>query len=273
MKEQARAIVRDLQSVSQWTKSKPDPSGYAKAIDAAIAFIEGSIVELPGRGAKVSKAPPDPKKPSVPFLEWPEVDKREPIRITSSCKNADQFGGSNRGGYVTLSYLQPEEVDAFYALSIGNCYVAVVDGRIRTWQMYETPPTPKADPIIGPHWNKAPGNEIKVGAVPTGEGWHTPTIYVHHPQNEKAVETLESYGAICLRSRRLEEGKYWETYVLHTWRLTGRLKEHVDELEKKLGSKLSWSARAEVIARYVAKTAQSGSVDIVIQRWALTCDG
>lgn len=74
---------------------------------------------------------------------------------------------------------------------------------------------------------------------------------------------------MCLRSRRGDDGGYWEQWVLHFLEAArGDLEQHL----KALPSGTAWHARAEAAAKFVAKHVRFGSLDITIQRWALCFD-
>jgi hypothetical protein len=268
MKEQVIAAIKDLLEI----RSRLDKYADQKRIESVSALLHAMIAEAPIGGVKVSPAPKDDSKPSISFLEWPEVDKREPVRITGTSR------GKGLDGQVTIGGLTSAEVDAIAAMTIGTRFVTMRDGRVHAWNVHEQPPSPVVDPVVGPHWEKAPTGEAKLGAWPTGDGWHSPSIYVQHPQSQLAIERLESYGAECLRSRRSDEGQYWEVWMLHAWRLKGALKSHIDKLDDEAKAKseskkgLDWLAKSLAIGQFIAGSCTVGTIDIVIQRWALSFD-
>lgn len=64
--------------------------------------------------------------------------------------------------------------------------------------------------------------------------------------------------------------------MLHNWRLAGALKAHIDKLDAEsvasTKKELDWSAKSLAIGQFIAQRCSVGTIDIVIQRWALSFD-
>lgn len=221
--------------------------------------------------ANTSKVDPIMSKDDRCWLKWPVNDDRPPIRWTSK-------GGPD--GRIELAGLTPKELEAVEAFLAGTSYVRCINGRLHAYKTHEPLPRPEEDPLIGPHWRNT--GEPKVwGGIPSGEGWHSPGIIITglgaglspdgfgNQEAERNQALVESFGFDCLRSRRGDDGKYWEQWVLHFLEAAkGDLLAHLNALPRDA----KWHQRAESAADFIAKQVRFGSLDIVIQRWALSYD-
>lgn len=221
--------------------------------------------------AQVDAPPPIPGGRGRCWLQWPnkfQSDNREPIQW------------SHRGGprgEIVLRGLTPPELEAIEGCLIGTSYIRCIDGRLWAYDVYEALPSPEADSLIGPHWG-ATGEPKLWGGLPDGEGWHSPGLIItalgagcgdSRSRRQRNIEIATEFGFQCLRSQRGRDGKYWEQWVLHFLDAArGRLREHLDALPKED----TWDQRANAAARFVAEHVAFGSLDITIQRWALSCD-
>lgn len=215
------------------------------------------------------------------WLSVKEPDNRKKIRAGSRCRT-DGSGGGN----FTLENLTAKEYDALESFLCGQSYVRVIDGRLHAYSAYEELPQPEADPIIGRHWRRD-GTVKEFGGIPSTEGWHSPGIVLTglgagitdhvfggaeaaHRRNQAKVEEC---GFVCLRSPRSEDGKYWEQWVIHSLTFAkGPLKKHMDQFTG--DRKLDWKRTVEEACRFLTCDLgiNYGSLDITIQRWALTYD-
>lgn len=100
-------------------------------------------------------------------------------------------------------------------------------------------PEPIEDPLVPPQWQ----SEIGLGDIPAKwappvremcplakEGWHQPSFYMSHIFEPKVnIPKLQSWGFECMRSRRGEDGKFWEVWYLPgEWSARGGLREFID---------------------------------------------
>ncbi len=204
------------------------------------------------------------------WLSWPDrpqQDDRPAIRWTSK-------GGSSGG--INLVGLTAKELKAMEAFLNGTSYVRCIDGRLHAWNAHEPLPPPECDPLIGPHWNST--GERKVwGGVPSGKGWHSPGFVITAlgvglstaEARRSNIKMAIEFGFHCLRSQRGQDGKYWEQWTLHFLEMArGRLREYLDGLPSKVGG----HERVDVAAAFVAEHIHFGSLDVTIQRWALSID-
>lgn len=212
--------------------------------------------------------------------DGPPDDKRPKIQIGSHRYTSKEATGCS----VTVNNLTLKEHDALLAMLRGESYLRVVNGRLHAYHAYEELPDPVKDPIIAPHWVKLKDELVKYGNYPKENGWHSPGIIIsylgagiggRHFDNaetfKRNVEAVESCGFVCLRSKRLEEGTYDEKWVLHSlWSARGPLKEFLNQVEYR---DAYWHAKADAACTFLAREMgiRFGTMDIVIQRWALTC--
>lgn len=222
----------------------------------------------------IDPLPPIPGRRERCWLKWPDKlapDERTPIRWSSK---------SSRGE-LTVSGLTPRELEAMEAFIRGTSYVRCVEGRLHAYDAHEPLPTPEEDPLMGPHWS-ASGEPKQWGGITSGEGWHSPGLIITalgagidrnapfgKDQAARNQALVESFGFVCLRSRRGDDGGYWEQWVLHFLEAArGDLEQHLKTLPPGTG----WHERAEAAAGFIAKHIRFGSLDITIQRWALAFD-
>lgn len=210
----------------------------------------------------------DPLKPNRDpdrcWLEWPAVDKREPVRVTGSMR--DNKRSLEAASHVKIDNLTVREVEAVEGMVSGENYLRCVDGRLHAYSARQPLPDPIDDPIVGPHWERSP--EPKIGHKPPGEGWHMPTVTVHSLlDNGESAARLDDWGFVCMRSRRSRDGKYWEQWWISRWMAKGELKVAIEK-----AGELGWFGEAEFICRFVVnQRIRFGSMDVSIQRWAMTC--
>jgi hypothetical protein len=211
------------------------------------------------------------------WLEQTVPDNRPPLRHASITQQRDGAASS-----ITFSGLTKKELDAFLAFETGGSYIRVIDGRLHAYHSWEQLPDAEGDPLLAPHWG---GTGVKeFGGLPADEGWHSPGIIAtgigsgcrNDDGRKQSYDVLTECGFVCLRSPRGADGRYWEQWVLHFMLAAkGRLKEHLSKWRVlQTQDKHLWYAEAEEACRYITHdlNVHYGSLDITIQRWALTCD-
>jgi hypothetical protein len=174
------------------------------------------------------------------------------------------------------------ELGAFRAFETGASYLRVIEGRLHAYHAWEQLPDANADPLTVAHWG---GTGVKeFGGLPKNEGWHSPGIIAtgigagcgkDTGCQKRSQDILTECGFVCLRSPRGLDGKYWEQWVLHFMGAAkGPLKEHIDKWRNDNPKATNWFTEAEEACRYISRDlhVHYGSLDITIQRWALTYD-
>ena len=224
-----------------------------------------------------------PMEPSRKVREWlvydekPAKDARPPIRVAASTSNRN---GKNS---ITFDDLTEKEADAVRAFLNGTSFIRCVNGRLHAYSALEPLPDPESDPICGPHW-RSDGTVKQWGGIPDGEGWHSPGLVLTglsagitdglgadaaRARNQRIV--IEC-GFTCMRSPRSDCGRYWEQWVLHgAYCAKGPLKTHMEKLKEQ---GLDWHQTANAMCNFMVNDMRInfGSLDITIQRWALTYD-
>lgn len=222
--------------------------------------------------------------------DGPPHDERLHITVTSRSmgKRVTDEDLKAANCSVTISNLTHKEHDAVMSMINGQSYLLVKDGRLHAYHVHQALPEPIEDPVVAAHWSKSANGLVKYGGCPDGEGWHMPGIVIsylgagigecHFDRKDEAkrnIEAVEDCGFVCLRSKRLGEGLYDEQWVLHSlYSAKGRLKAFLDELKSsKDGKRMHWHSEAEAACEFLVKKVgiRFGTMDITIQRWALTC--
>lgn len=182
---------------------------------------------------------------------------------------------------VDIAGLAEGEREAIEGALNGQHWITVRDGRIVTIPARETPPTTVDEEML-PFWrafdNKQVGLQLKlVEFGPIKEGF-SPAIFIqslcgynYTPETYRLdAAVLEEYGFICMRSRRGEDGKYWEVWYLPgLWAARGRLREALGAdrapERKKLERALDFFQSRKCQMTF-------GTLDVAIQRLAMVMD-
>lgn len=190
-------------------------------------------------------------------------------RISSS--TISKQGHSNS---ITISNLSPEEREAIEAMMTGTCRLDRVDsGEIVRLEKYKPLSSPTEDPKISPYWKKGQESSGQVALFFDLEldKHDDPAIIIQHlcaynwseDSYKGQVEKLESYGFICLRSRRDAGGKYWEIWYLPSIMLAcGELKDTISRCSG--NSKRQTNEAIDFLCRKVS----FGTLDVSLQKAA-----
>ena len=148
---------------------------------------------------------------------------------------------SNLTGMDEIHVEMPEAAVPFFeAMLNGVRWARVVKGKLVTAPVHKEPPTPVADPPIDACWPQ-PGREKPVqlrlnldfdhrDPKEWGADKHK-SIYVQHlsgygDKYDQKVKVFEEAGFCCLRSRRGDDGQYWEIWYLSgAWAAKGPIKD------------------------------------------------
>lgn len=202
--------------------------------------------------------------------EWLKVpvepDNRPPIKWTM-----------RGGGQMHIANLTELEGKALEAFLNGSSWIRCIDGRLAAVSAYHQPPEPEDDPLMVGHWDQSNSTLKLTGEFPANRCGAS--IVISHlgaglsTERERRANTrlAKSMGFTCLRSQRGEDGKYWETWNLFgIWMAKGILKTFCDELPKNI----EFDERVQRMAHFIAVGASLsfGSLDVTVQRWALTHD-
>lgn len=216
-----------------------------------------------------------------------------PARITGSRHDANHPNGCE----ATLGHLTPLELEQVEAMATGQNWLRVDDsGRLASVDRFAELPKPVDDLQMTPFWSGDRDHDHN-GNVSIGRfrnviersddpnAWESPSITIQHvcagkvcPSYEKdrdryfrreymkAAEALESWGFECCRSMRGKNGKFWELWFLPgLWYAKG-------ELKKAIGDNRGRSATDAAISFFVRCQVSFGTLDVSVQRVALTFD-
>ena len=191
--------------------------------------------------------------------------------------------GCKDEGYITLTGTV-EEINAVRQMMTGTVwltYTALSEGkgRLEASDRFKPLPSPVDDPCVPPQWQ----SDIGLGPIPAhwspkirdfkpkDFGWTSPHFYMSHIFEPKVnIPKLQDWGFECMRSRRGDDGKFWETWYLPgDWAAKGALKDFIEILGK---DEKHWEQKSQAICHWLAKRVRFGTLDVSIQRMALTLD-
>ena len=186
------------------------------------------------------------------------------------------MGGDQGGGHsVTISGLTCEEKERLEGMMQGMWWVSCSGGNLRFSSALEELPPPARDESMMPFWRRfnSEGCGVQMEFAHFGQlrERSSPSIEIQHlcgynftPEGyAEQAALLESYGFECLRSRRGEDGKFWEVWRLcGLWGAKGKLKDALSRLtdeKKKLDAAVS----------FLCSNASFGALDLTVQQCAL----
>ncbi len=185
-------------------------------------------------------------------------------------------------GSITVKGILPNEVDIALGSILGGHYWirGGKDGRLEHVPSYEKLPEPITDEKMQPFWNEVKSEDVHVQLkmfshiTDPAEYWRysSPSITIQYlcgydytkEGYTKQAKLLESFGFECLRSRRGDDGKFWEIWYLSgLWRAKGSLLKAIDVSGRK-NEKL----QAKVAVEFLRQNVSFGTLDISVQRLA-----
>ncbi|MEO5646371.1 MAG: hypothetical protein ABIO57_01205 [Candidatus Paceibacterota bacterium] len=192
--------------------------------------------------------------------------EEEKIRVTS-------HGGSE--GRICIEGFSPENMERMLAaMTSGAYFVKVEKGKFIAIPIWEELPKPTEDIVMTPFWRKhteALQPEMFDEYEHSPEKGCSPSIsisslcgYHYSEENYKYnAEQLESFGFICMRSRRGIDAKFWEIWHLPgLWSAKGILGANIqsgkDNNEKLL-----------IALEFLRHKVSFGTLDVSNQRLAM----
>lgn len=182
-------------------------------------------------------------------------------------------------GSMKIEGLNQTEIDLLTAaVSHGQQWVRIVNGRIEFAPIHEAPPTPTEDPML-PQWRRPSdvegSDEYQIQLFEPVGGWknQSASIVIQHlcgynytPEGYKAnAEFLEECGFVCARSRRINGGAFYEIWYLSgLWAAKGRLKEALYNVSEEDEMKVALAC----IRGHVT----FGTLDLAVQRLCQVLD-
>jgi hypothetical protein len=202
------------------------------------------------------------------------LDETEVKEIRVSC-----YGG----GRFSLSGLSEQDIEKLRSVfSQGGPNWVRMDkaGCLVFSDAYKPLPNPTNDSEMFPFWKKPYNNEIQmcmdfIDFEDIGEG-DSPSIYINHLCGyfytaefyKTNANLLTSYGFSIMRSKRGDDGRFWETWYLPgLWSAKGELQETLNILSQKTNKE-----KLDVALRFLCRKVSFGSLDVSIQKLAMSMD-
>ena len=179
-----------------------------------------------------------------------------------------QYGGDT----VTFKGLSSEENEKMQGVANGMWWVKIVEGKAVFMPAYKQLPPPIEDEEVLPFWGPRQSVRFEVFEISSNKHHNDTSIiiqsicaYSYSSENYKGKsEKLESYGFDCLRSRRGNDGQYWEIWYLPgLWAAKGSLQAVISptkDEKKKIQKALD----------FLATDIRFGSLDLCVQRMAMS---
>jgi hypothetical protein len=204
------------------------------------------------------------------------------VRITNYSKES-----------VTISGLDQKTSELLSGTVSGTQWFRVQDGVAEFRSTLEPLPNPVIDEAMLPFWkeNRQKSVQPELFDVVFDElcpdALYFPHItisglcgYNYSKENyERESKKLLSYGFIQMRSKRGNDGKFWEFWYLSgLWAVKGELKDVVDRITVKARTwNDSYGRRKDkecfdTVLEFLRKNVQFGSLDVSVQRMAMVID-
>ncbi len=198
--------------------------------------------------------------------------------------------GSNS---IQITGLTQEEADKLLNAVRGLSWFTVEEGRLKTSPCNLPLPDPIHDEQMLPFWRQFSNNQIQGELLnKVFEDMSDDVIYMPHfmiqslcgydytPENYmRESEKLVSWGFIQTRSKRGEDGGYWEFWYLPgVWRVKGDLKEVVDGITDKAKTWEDPHGRRKdkecykAVLNFLSRNVSFGTLDVSVQRFCMVAD-
>lgn len=192
-------------------------------------------------------------------------DTERRVRISSSC--------SGDPSSVTIQHVDP---DAICGVVNGCQWFGVTDGKEQYVPRYKELPEPVDDEQMLPFAGRGRRykheiiERLTIGTFPhitiqslCGYNY-TPAIY------RIEAKKLEQYGFICCRSKRGEDGCFWELWYLSgDYVMRGELEQFYKSLPSSMGINTKWHKVVDWLCKHVS----FGTLDVSCQRACMVIDG
>ncbi len=155
--------------------------------------------------------------------------------------------GSEGRDSVSLKNLTNDEVEKIEGMTNGHYWLTITDGRLEVVQRRDDLPSPVEDAEMLPFWRRATSqvHQLELFGVKLEKYSMTSIIiqhlcgYCYSPENYTLqAQKLESYGFVCMRSRRGNDARFHEIWFLPSqYHAKNDLKEsfaHIEDDKKKI---------------------------------------
>lgn len=200
------------------------------------------------------------------------------IRITSY-----QAPFREKLGEMKISNLSQEEFERFQGLIHGQNWMSVKDGRMVFRGIFAPLPDPVEDQEMLPFWNREDARmHMMQKEIFDQERMAFPFAahiviqhlcgYEYTPENyKKEAEKLVRYGFAQMRSRRGNDGQFWEIWFLPgTWAAQEELRDVVKLSEfKTVDPAKKGKGGLEAAVEFLRQNVKFGSLEVSIQKLAM----
>ena len=182
---------------------------------------------------------------------------------------------------LTIEGFSKEEYEKVIgAIESGRYYVSVIDGKFVAHSVFEELPDPIEDKEMYPFWRACKPHNQQVQSILFEEYEHStdtgysPSIsisslcgYYYTKENyEKYARRLESYGFYQLRSKREDDGKFWENWYLPSLFLAkGDLEDAIKGIKDE-------KQQLKIALKFLSRKIQFGSLDVSSQRMCMVIE-
>lgn len=200
------------------------------------------------------------------------------IRITSY-----RLPYKEKLGEINVSNLSQEEHERFRGFIHGQNWMSVRGGRLVFRGIFAPLPDPVEDKDMLPFWNKEDTSaHMMQQEIFDQERMIFPFAahiviqhlcgYEYTPENyKKEAEKLSRYGFAQMRSRRGNDGQFWEIWFLPgTWAAQEELKDAIKLAEIKITDhKEKEKVVLEAVIEFLRRNVKFGSLEVSIQKLAM----
>lgn len=200
------------------------------------------------------------------------------------------WGGQRQGETttsLTLSGIPKDQQERVEGVTFGQHWMTVRDGQLVFSPTREPLPSPIEDTEMLPFWRRHDERQglLKEMVFDPEERYDSPSFMVKHlcgyhytPESYQTnAKLLESYGFVCMRSPRGNDGRFWETWYLPgAWAAKGELKRMVDKKQREDDKKQDPNAErrdeTKKVVSFLCRNVSFGQLDIVVQRAAMVIE-
>ncbi len=180
---------------------------------------------------------------------------------------------------VTINSLTKGEIKKMEGVVRGHAWVTGDEkGRLKFVDTREKLPSPEKDDEMLPFWRKPKSDEIaQLEFQDLGkEDWKhsSPSIFIQHLRGynytsegyRHTASQLEGYGFSCMRSKRGDDGRYWEIWFLPSLFLAE------GALQETIAMETENDAKFNKAINFLCANVSFGSLDVSVQRAAMVFD-
>lgn len=198
------------------------------------------------------------------------AEKKPVVRLSST---GPDYGYQSKK--IEIAGLDEEEIERMNGVLNGHWWTTVRDGRLVFEPTRQPLPAPTEDADISPYWRgRGRLKFFQFDESTANAAYSFPHITIQHlcgyywtkEEYKKQADKLESYGFSCLRSRRGDDGRFWEI-----WYLCGLFAAR-GELGKAISGEKDGKKKLDNAISFLCQNCSFGSLEVSIQRAAMVLD-